>query len=139
VLLLDEDTSATNFMIRDARMQALIADEHEPITPFIDRARQLADEHGVSSILVVGGSGDYFDVADHVIAMRDYAPADVTARRAASHGSTRRGRATRAAPGGRSARACRCRTPSTRAAAAATSTSRRAPSSASCSAARRSS
>jgi predicted ABC-class ATPase len=79
VLLLDEDTSATNFMIRDARMQALIADEHEPITPFIDRARQLADELGVSSILVVGGSGDYFDVADLVIAMRDYRPADVTA------------------------------------------------------------
>jgi predicted ABC-class ATPase len=78
-LLLDEDTSATNFMIRDARMQALIASEHEPITPFIDRARQLADEHGVSAILVVGGSGDYFDVADRVIAMRDYVPFDVTA------------------------------------------------------------
>jgi predicted ABC-class ATPase len=78
VLLLDEDTSATNFMIRDARMQALIADEHEPITPFIDRARQLADDHGVSSILVVGGSGDYFDVADRVIAMRDFSPHEVT-------------------------------------------------------------
>jgi predicted ABC-class ATPase len=78
-LLLDEDTSATNFMIRDARMQALIADEHEPITPFMDRARQLADEHDVSSVLVVGGSGDYFDIADHVIAMRDYAPVEVTA------------------------------------------------------------
>jgi predicted ABC-class ATPase len=77
-LLLDEDTSATNFMIRDARMQALIADEHEPITPFIDRARQLAAEHGVSSVLVIGGSGDYFDVADHVIAMRDYVPLEVT-------------------------------------------------------------
>jgi predicted ABC-class ATPase len=78
VLLLDEDTSATNFMIRDARMQALIADEHEPITPFIDRARQLADDHGVSSILVVGGSGDYFDVANRVIAMRDFSPHEVT-------------------------------------------------------------
>jgi predicted ABC-class ATPase len=91
-LLLDEDTSATNFMIRDARMQALIADEHEPITPFIDRARQLADEHGTSSILVVGGSGDYFDVADHVIAMREYQPFVVTddARRIAREQPTRR-------------------------------------------------
>jgi predicted ABC-class ATPase len=92
VLLLDEDTSATNFMIRDARMQALIASEHEPITPFIDRARQLAREQGVSSILVVGGSGDYFDVADHVIAMRDYVPLEVTAdaRRIAAEQPTRR-------------------------------------------------
>lgn len=79
VLLLDEDTSATNFMIRDARMQSLIADEHEPITPFIDRARQLADERNISTIIVVGGSGDYFDVADTVIAMRQYEPDEVTA------------------------------------------------------------
>jgi predicted ABC-class ATPase len=92
VLLLDEDTSATNFMIRDARMQALIADEHEPITPFIDRARRLADEQGTSSVLVVGGSGDYFDVADHVIAMRDYEAVEVTAdaRRIAADQPTRR-------------------------------------------------
>jgi predicted ABC-class ATPase len=92
VLLLDEDTSATNFMIRDARMQSLIADEHEPITPFIDRARQLADERGISTIIVVGGSGDYFDVADTVVAMRDYEPADVTveARRVAAEYPTRR-------------------------------------------------
>jgi predicted ABC-class ATPase len=92
VLLLDEDTSATNFMIRDARMQALIADQHEPITPFIDRARHLADEHGISVVIVVGGSGDYFDIADHVIAMRDYEPADVTkhARAVATDQPTRR-------------------------------------------------
>jgi predicted ABC-class ATPase len=92
-LLLDEDTSATNFMIRDARMQALIAREHEPITPFIDRARQLADELAVSTIVVVGGAGDYFDVADTVIAMRDYIPAEVTAdarRIAATLPTTRR-------------------------------------------------
>ena len=79
VLLLDEDTSATNFMIRDARMQALIADQHEPITPFIDRARHLADALDISTIVVVGGSGDYFDIADTVIAMREYRTADVTA------------------------------------------------------------
>lgn len=78
-LLLDEDTSATNFMIRDARVQRLTPREEEPITPFIDRARQLADDRGVSTILVVGGSGDYFDVADTVLAMRAYVPRDVTA------------------------------------------------------------
>lgn len=78
-LLIDEDTSATNFMIRDARMQALIEDTDEPITPYIDRARQLYDELGVSTVLVVGGAGDYFDVADTVIGMRRYLPADLTA------------------------------------------------------------
>jgi predicted ABC-class ATPase len=78
-LLIDEDTSATNFMIRDARMQALIAEADEPITPFIDRARQLYDELGVSTVLVVGGAGDYFDVADTVIGMHRYVPADHTA------------------------------------------------------------
>lgn len=78
-LLLDEDTSATNFMVRDARMQALVHKEHEPITPFVDRVRELYERHGVSTVLVMGGCGDYFDVADTVMAMRDYQPLDVTA------------------------------------------------------------
>ena len=77
-ILLDEDTSATNFMIRDARMQALIQNKDEPITPFIDRTRQIFAEQGVSTVLVVGGAGDYFDVADDIIAMRDYEPHVVT-------------------------------------------------------------
>lgn len=77
-LLLDEDTSATNFMVRDARMQALVHKEHEPITPFVDRVRELYKRHGVSTVLVMGGCGDYFDVADTVIAMQDYQPRDVT-------------------------------------------------------------
>ncbi len=80
VLLLDEDTSATNFMIRDRRMQALIAKEHEPITPFLDKVRPLYRDHGVSTVLVMGGSGDYFDVADTVIAMIEFVPHDVTAQ-----------------------------------------------------------
>lgn len=79
-LLVDEDTAATNFMIRDHRMQALVPKELEPITPFIDRVRQLYDEHGVSSVIVVGGSGDYLDVADTVIAMEEYTPRLVTAK-----------------------------------------------------------
>ncbi|AAM23346.1 putative ABC-class ATPase [Caldanaerobacter subterraneus subsp. tengcongensis MB4] len=78
LLLLDEDTSATNFMIRDARMQKLIAKDEEPITPFIDRVRQLYEQNGISTILVMGGSGDYFDVADCVIKMHNYRPFDVT-------------------------------------------------------------
>ncbi len=115
LLLLDEDTCATNLMIRDARMQSLVEKSGEPITPFIDRVRQLAawsavgaeanDDStpsqpppargrsqtspplggieggplGVSSILVLGGSGDYFDVADTIIRMDSYVPKDVTA------------------------------------------------------------
>jgi len=78
VLLLDEDTSATNFMIRDHRMQLLVAKDKEPITPFIDRVRQLYDEQGVSTVLVMGGSGDYFSVAHQVIQMTAYVPEDVT-------------------------------------------------------------
>jgi len=78
VLLIDEDTSATNFMIRDHRMQELVSKDKEPITPFIDKIRQLYRDLGVSTILVIGGSGDYFDVADYVICMVDYKPYDVT-------------------------------------------------------------
>ncbi|HHP7231314.1 MAG TPA: ABC-ATPase domain-containing protein [Xenococcaceae cyanobacterium] len=78
LLLIDEDTSATNFTIRDRRMQALIAKTKEPITPFIDKVRQLYDDYHVSTILVMGGSGDYFEVADTVIAMENYQPNEVT-------------------------------------------------------------
>ena len=78
VLLMDEDTCATNFMIRDAKMQQLVSKEKEPITTFIDRARQLYQQKGISTILVLGGVGDYFDICDRVIQMIDYRPADVT-------------------------------------------------------------
>ena len=77
-LLLDEDTSATNFMVRDSRMQALVHKEHEPITPFLDRVRELYDTLGVSTVLVMGGSGDYLEAADQVIMMDQYRPAVVT-------------------------------------------------------------
>ena len=80
LLLVDEDTAATNFMIRDRRMQQLIAKDKEPITPFIDKVRQLYTDYRVSTILVMGGSGDYFDVADTVIAMENFQPEDVTAK-----------------------------------------------------------
>jgi predicted ABC-class ATPase len=77
-LLLDEDTSATNFMLRDTRMQALVSREHEPITPFLERVRELHDALGVSTVLVMGGCGDYFDVADCVIMLREFQPRDTT-------------------------------------------------------------
>lgn len=80
VLLMDEDTCAANFMIRDKRMQQLVAKEHEPITSFIDKIRQLYEEKGISTVLVMGGSGDYFDVADHIIQMVEFIPQDVTQR-----------------------------------------------------------
>ncbi|MDJ0785720.1 MAG: ABC-ATPase domain-containing protein [Myxococcota bacterium] len=91
-LLIDEDTSATNFMVRDARMQALVARDREPITPFVDRVRELWEGQGVSTVLVMGGSGDYFDVADTVIEMAEYVPRDVTraAREIASRTATNR-------------------------------------------------
>jgi predicted ABC-class ATPase len=98
-LLLDEDTCATNFMVRDARMQALVEHRFEPITPFLDRVREIFEDHGVSTVLVMGGCGDYFDVADRVLALRDFTPHDVTdrARRVAAEHPT--GRRPEARPG----------------------------------------
>ncbi|PXF44577.1 hypothetical protein BWQ96_05654 [Gracilariopsis chorda] len=78
VLLIDEDLAATNFMIRDQRMQQLVPDAKEPITPMIRRIRTLYEQEGVSTILVVGAAGDYFDVSDLVIMMDSYVPRDVT-------------------------------------------------------------
>jgi predicted ABC-class ATPase len=80
VLLLDEDSSATNLLVRDARMRQLIAPDKEPITPLVERVRQLHTERGVSLVMVVGGVGDYLAVADTVIAMEDWRPRLVTAR-----------------------------------------------------------
>ncbi len=78
LLLLDEDTSATNFMIRDGRMQQLVSKENEPITPFIDQVQDMYGRLGVSTIVVLGGSGDYFDVADTIIKLQEYRPYKVT-------------------------------------------------------------
>jgi predicted ABC-class ATPase len=92
VLLIDEDTSATNFMVRDARMQELVAKKKEPITPFVDKVRPLYADESISTILVMGGSGDYFDVADTVIMMDSYRPHCVTeqAREITQQHATRR-------------------------------------------------
>ncbi len=76
LLLIDEDRSATNFMIRDRMMKELI--EKEPITPFTDRVNELYRTHGVSTILVIGGSGEYLSVADKIYMMEDYLIHDVT-------------------------------------------------------------
>jgi predicted ABC-class ATPase len=79
-LLLDEDTLATNFMISDKRMKALINKEKEPITPFVEHVRGLYEKKGISTVIVMGGSGDYFSLADLVIGMIEYIPHDLTAR-----------------------------------------------------------
>lgn len=78
VLLIDEDTSATNFMIRDDLMQRLVSKEKEPITPFIEIVKPLYKKRDISTILVIGSSGDYFDVADTVIQMDNYGAKDIT-------------------------------------------------------------
>ena len=79
LLLIDEDTSATNFMVRDELMQRVISRDMEPITPFLERVRELYDRWGVSTVLVAGSSGAYFHAADRVIQMDRYEPRDVTA------------------------------------------------------------
>lgn len=92
LLLIDEDTSATNFMIRDARMQALVAKEKEPITPFIDKVQMLYKKLDISTLLVIGGSGDYLDVADTVIMLDEYHPYLVTAKAKKVAGTYQTGR-----------------------------------------------
>ena len=79
LLLVDEDTAATNLMVRDARMQELVAEDAEPLTPFVDVVRPLA-RRGTSTVLVAGASGDFLDVADRVLLLRDFVCTDVTAR-----------------------------------------------------------
>ena len=78
LLLIDEDTSATNFMIRDELMQRVVSRDVEPIIPFIDRVRELYETWGISTILVAGSSGSYFHKADCVIQMNRYQPAEIT-------------------------------------------------------------
>jgi predicted ABC-class ATPase len=79
-LLIDEDTSATNFMVRDSLMAAVVSAEHEPITPFVERVRGLWEQEGVSSVIVVGSSGAFFGVADAVLQMDSYRCLDITQR-----------------------------------------------------------
>ena len=78
VLLMDEDTCAINFMTRDSKMQKLVNEDDEPITTYIDKVKQLYIENNVSTVLVLGGVGDYFSVSDCVIQMKNYLPIDVT-------------------------------------------------------------
>ena len=80
VFLLDEDTSATNFMVRDTFMQEVISREKEPITPFLERARDLYEKAGISTILVAGSSGAFFHIADTVVQMDSYHPVDISTK-----------------------------------------------------------
>lgn len=78
LFLIDEDTCATNFMIRDELMQRVVHRSQEPITPFIERARLLYENYGISSIIVAGSSGSYFHIADCILQMDQYEPKDIT-------------------------------------------------------------
>lgn len=90
LLLIDEDTSATNFMIRDELMQRVVNRDQEPITPFLERVKSLYMDKGISSIIVAGSSGSYFHVADHILQMNEYIPYDITsfAKKEAQHFSS---------------------------------------------------
>ena len=98
LLLVDEDTSATNFLIRDGRMQRLVPRPLEPIVPYLDRVKEVHRRFGVSTLLVTGGSGDYLEAADTVILMRGYRPEDVTARAREVVSATRSVRIAEAVP-----------------------------------------
>lgn len=78
LLLIDEDTSASNFMVRDALMESVVSRSCEPITPLIHRIRQLYEDWGISTILVAGSSGAFFEKADHIIQMDRYIPVEIT-------------------------------------------------------------
>lgn len=78
LFLIDEDTSATNFMIRDELMTRVVSRNKEPITPFIERARMLYEQYGISSVIVAGSSGSYFHIADSILQMDQYVPFDIT-------------------------------------------------------------
>ena len=78
LILIDEDTSATNFMVRDDLMAQVITPGEEPITPFISRIRGMYEDLGVSSIIVAGSSGAFFHRADTIIQMKEYVPIDIT-------------------------------------------------------------
>ncbi|MEY8336929.1 ABC-ATPase domain-containing protein [Lachnospiraceae bacterium 62-35] len=80
LFLIDEDTSATNFMVRDDFMQQVISRDKEPITPFLERAKGLYREMGISTILVAGSSGAFFYIADTILQMDSYHPIDITAQ-----------------------------------------------------------
>jgi predicted ABC-class ATPase len=78
VLLMDEDTSATNLLVRDERMQQLVPKDREPITPFVERVRGLYEEWGISTVMVIGGVGDYLGAADTVVLMDSWQARDAT-------------------------------------------------------------
>lgn len=80
LFLIDEDTSATNFMVRDALMQQVISRDKEPITPYIERVRALYEAADISTIMVAGSSGAFFYIADHILLMDNYRTMDITAQ-----------------------------------------------------------
>lgn len=77
-ILIDEDVSAVNFLIRDQRMRRLLGNEGDPLIPLIERIREFTNT-GVHFILVIGACGDFLTEADRVIVMKNYLPEEMTA------------------------------------------------------------
>lgn len=100
LILIDEDTSATNFMVRDRLMAQVITPGEEPITPFISRVRGMYEDLGVSSVIVAGSSGSFFHMADTVIQMKEYVPIDITERAKQAAAAYDRAAEYKAAPAG---------------------------------------
>ena len=76
VLLIDEDTSATNLLFKDEVMYGIIREE--PIRPLSRQVRDLIKKTGTSVIAVVSASPSLLRYADHVVLMENYIPQDIT-------------------------------------------------------------
>ena len=77
MLMIDEDTSATNFLVRDELMKRVVSESQEPITPLVAYLRELYEKQGISTIIVAGSSGVFFGTADTVLQMDAYRPYDI--------------------------------------------------------------
>lgn len=80
LLLFDEDTCATNFLVRDELIKKILDEEQEPIKPLYARVRSLWKKNKVSMIFVVGGLGYFLQKADTCLLMAHYRCEDITVK-----------------------------------------------------------
>ncbi len=76
LLLIDEDKSATNFMVRDKIMRKII--NNEPIIPLTDRIDELTKKMNIAVIMVIGAISEYFNYADKILLTEDYKLYDIS-------------------------------------------------------------
>lgn len=76
LLLIDEDKSATNFMVRDKMMRKII--KNEPIVPLTDRIDELTRKMNLAVIMVIGAISEYFHYADRILLIEDYKLYDIS-------------------------------------------------------------